>query len=139
MQDPQLTDISPSKLQEYRERSRELTSLFLENRERQRVFSYHQPQGGAMKHKRDIEKANTRANQRLESVITGLLAQYCEHHKIEIEDFRAKLTEDPTAIEQFYEEALEIIPPHYRPDTKPTKSHFRWEGKRGPYVKPVKS
>ena len=119
----------------YAQRMRELTLLYLQKKEDKRKANYMRPQGGVLVIKNQLAKAMKRENDRVQSVMMGLMRRYCEHHGITFPELQAKVAEDYTAIEQFYQEALELIPERYHPRTSPPPKRFIWTAKQGPYLK----
>lgn len=96
-----------------KQKMRGLMAMMHQRREEKRRYNYMRP--GSTNYAKAIERSQRRAQQRLEGVVMGLMDRYATEQDIAFEEIQQKIAEDPTLLENFYQEALDIIPKHYLP------------------------
>lgn len=123
-----------------KQKMRSLRAMLHTKKEEARRYNYMRPQ--AKNHMREFERFQRRAHQRVEGVIMGLMNRYATEQGIEFEEIQQKIAEDPTLLENFYIEAVAMIPEHYLPVElandveKFVYRPYRQGGRKGvPYVR----
>jgi len=127
----------------HRKKLKELKILGIQKKEAKRIANYMRPSTPPAKFA--FDKSQQEAQSRLQGVVYSLMDRYATSHKIDIGDLQIKIAEDPTLLENFYSEAVELIPDHYLPinlDNSVKKLEYypmrNATGKGIPYRKPVK-
>ena len=111
----------------------ELTMLAAQRKEEKRRANILSPASQSMSIQNQIKKDQYRAQQRVRNVTLGLMQQYCNEQGIEFDEMQERISEDPMIIENFYAEALELIPEHYHPHDPAPNNKFLWKGSRGTF------
>lgn len=92
---------------------RELMQMFSAKKEEARRYNYNRPERAS--HAKAFQRAQARANKRVEDVVLGLMRQYAGDQQVEFEALQRKIAEDPAMLEPLYAQAIEMIPDHYLP------------------------